>query len=232
MKYKLSSSSAFPLVDIFLEKNQEIQIESGAMVSHNASIKLEGKMNSSSKSNVVGAFKALGRSISSGESFFITKALAIGDEAKITIAPGTTGTIKELIIGQEQWFLNTGAFLASDNNVKYIMKRQKLGGALLGGTGGLFIMKTQGAGTMLVSGYGDIVEMELDGSEEFTIDNNHVLAWSEGLTYSIGVASGLFGFKTGEGLVNRFRGSGRVLIQSRNIESLAQSILPFIPKNN
>lgn len=38
----------------------------------------------------------------------------------------------------------------------------------------------------------------------------------------------MFGFKTGEGLVNRFTGSGKVLIQTRNIQSLAGILSPFM----
>lgn len=232
MKYKLSSSSAFPLVDITLGNSEEIQIESGTMVFHNASIKLSGEMNSNGRGGFTGVLKALGRSMTSGDGFFVAKVKAIGNDAKITLAPATTGTVKELKIGQEQWYLNTGAFLASDGDISYTMGRQKLDRALFGGTGGIFVMKTQGTGTMLISGYGDIVEVELDGSEGLTVDNNHVLAWSEGVSYSIGVASGNFGFKTGEGLVNKFNGRGKLLIQSRNIETLAQAVIPFIPSNN
>lgn len=231
MEYQLSSSSTAPLVEVTLEQNEEIQIESGAMVYHNAAIQLEGKMNSNGKSGFSGALKALGRSVTSGESFFVTKAQAIGGIGKITLAPATPGSVKQLILGQEQWYLNTNAFLASDGDVHYSVERQKLSGAIFGGTGGLFIMKTQGTGRMLVSGYGDIVEIELDGTEEFTVDNHHVLAWSENLSYSIQVASGTFGFKTGEGLVNKFRGTGKILIQSRNIEALAQALIPFLPSN-
>ena len=78
MEYQLSSTSMAPLVEISLNNNEEIQIESGAMVYHNAAVKLEGKMNSNGKGGLGGALKALGRSITSGESFFITKASAIG----------------------------------------------------------------------------------------------------------------------------------------------------------
>ena len=220
MEYQLSSTSMAPLVEISLDNNEEIQIESGAMVYHNAAVKLEGKMNSNGKG---------GLGITSGESFFITKASAIGANGKISLAPASLGSIKEILVGQEQWNLNTGAFLVSEGGVHYIMERQKLDGALFGGTGGLFVMKTQGSGKMLISGYGDIVEIALDGTEDFVVDNQHVLAWTESLSYSIEVASGTFGFKTGEGLVNKFRGKGKILIQSRNVEALAQSIIPFIP---
>ena len=229
MEYQLSSTSTAPLVEISLDDNEEIQIESGSMVYHNAAVKLEGKMNSNGKGGIGGALAALGRSITSGESFFITKASAIGANGKISLAPASLGSIKEILVGQEQWKLNTGAFLVSEDGVHYVMERQKLDGALFGGTGGLFVMKTQGRGKMLISGYGDIVEIVLDGTEDFVVDNQHVLAWTESLSYSINVASGLFGFKTGEGLVNKFRGKGKILIQSRNVEALAQLIIPFIP---
>ncbi|HAJ53476.1 MAG TPA: TIGR00266 family protein, partial [Lactobacillus sp.] len=36
-------------------------------------------------------------------------------------------------------------------------------------------------------------------------------------------------FTTGEGLVNRFTGTGTVYIQTRNIQALANLIEPFIP---
>ena len=85
MEYQLSSTSMAPLVEISLNNNEEIQIESGAMVYHNAAVKLEGKMNSNGKGGLGGALKALGRSITSGESFFITKASAIGTNGKISL---------------------------------------------------------------------------------------------------------------------------------------------------
>ncbi len=231
MEYQLSSTSAFPLVHVTLQDKEEIQIESGAMVYHNPSITLEGKMNSNGKGGIGGALKALGRSITSGESFFITKVKSSTANGQITLAPATPGAVKELNIGQEQWRLNTGAFLASDGDVRYTMERQKLSGALLGGTGGLYVMETQGSGRMLVNGYGDIVEIELDGTEEYIVDNHHVLAWSKSLDYSIEVASGAFGFKTGEGVVNKFKGRGKIMIQSRNMEAFAESIIPFLPSN-
>lgn len=232
MEYRLTSDSVFPLVEISLQQGEEIQIEPGSMVYHNGLVNLEGKMNSNGQGGIGGALRALGRSMTSGESFFITKAQGTAPDAKIVIAPSTPGTIQELPIGQQQWRLNTGAFLASDGDVHYTMQRQKLDGALFGGTGGLFVMETAGSGRMLVAGYGDILEVHLDGSQDYVIDNHHVLAWSHDLNYTIQVASGTFGFKTGEGLVNRFQGVGTVYIQSRNVEALAGMIAPFIPSSS
>ncbi|MBM7689963.1 TIGR00266 family protein [Enterococcus ureilyticus] len=228
MDYNMTENTVFPLVEVALKTGESIQLESGAMVYHNGEINLEGKMNSNGKAGIGGAIRALGRSMSSGESFFITKASGLTDTAKVALAPATPGTIKELQVGSEHWRLNTGAFLACDASVSYNMKRQKLSGAIFGGTGGLFVMETAGSGTLLINSYGDIVELHLDGTKPFVVDNQHVVAWSESLDYNIKIASGLFGFTTGEGVVNEFHGTGTIMIQTRNIEGLAGLISPFV----
>ena len=231
MNYKFTQSTAFPLVEIALSRGEEIKIERGCMVYHSGDVTLEGKMNSDS-GGVGGFLKAMGRSMVSGESFFITRAKGLNDGSKIAIAPSMPGAIRELQLGAQQWRIRDQAFLACDSSVSYEMKRQSFGKAIFGGTGGFFIMETKGNGSMLVNSYGDILEVNMDGSNPLVVDNTHVVAWSTTLNYNIRVASGTFGFTTGEGLVNEFQGVGTVLIQTRNIKSLAEAIGPFIAKSN
>lgn len=232
MNYTLTQSTVFPLVEITLSQGEEIQIESGAMVYHSGDVALEGKMNSGGGGGLGGIVKALGRSVVSGESFFITHAKGMKNGAKIAIAPGTPGAIRELNLGTQQWRLQDQAFLACDSGVSYEMKRQSFGKAIFGGTGGFFVMETRGTGTMLICSYGDILEIQLDGSKPFVVDNTHVVAWSTTLNYEIKVASGIFGFTTGEGLVNEFQGAGSVMIQTRNVKSLAGILKPFFPSGS
>ena len=227
MKYSFTQSTAFPLVEVELAHGEEIQIERGCMVYHNGKVTLEGKMNSNG-SGLGGLVKALGRSMVSGESFFITRAKGTADDAMIALAPAAPGMIRELQVGAEQWRIRDQAFLACDSTVSYVMKRQSFGKAMFGGTGGFFIMESQGNGSMLINSFGDIQEITLDGSRPFVVDNTHVVAWSTTLNYNIKVASGTFGFTTGEGLVNEFSGVGTVLIQTRNLKALAGAIQPFI----
>ena len=231
MNYKLTESTTFPLVEVSLSQGEEIQIERGCMVYHTGDVTLEGKMNSSS-GGLGGFVKALGRSMVSGESMFITRAKGMSNDAKIAVAPGNPGAIRELKLGGQQWHIRDQAFLACDDGVSYEMKRQSFGKAIFGGTGGFFIMETKGTGSMLVSSYGDIVELHMDGTKPFVVDNGHVVAWTTSLSYEIKIASGTFGFTTGEGLVNEFRGVGSILVQTRNIESLAAILKPFFPGNN
>ncbi|MFV0362900.1 MAG: AIM24 family protein [Suipraeoptans sp.] len=131
-------------------------------------------------------------------------------------------------MGQEQWRINDSAFLACDGSVGYDLKKQSFGRAIFGGTGGFFVMETKGSGTMLLNAYGDLFEIVLDGSKPFIADNTHVVAWSNTLSYDLKIASGTFGFTSGEGIVNEFRGVGRVILQSRNVQSLAEMVQPYI----
>lgn len=110
------------------------------------------------------------------------------------------------------------------------MKTQSVGKALFGGTGGFFVMHSSGQGDLLINAYGDIMEINVDEDHPITIDNEHVVAWDDSLDYEIKIASGTFGFTTGEGLVNVFHGTGKVYIQSRNLHSLADALTPFIPQ--
>ena len=194
-------------------------------------VDIVGKLNSNTKG--FGALLgSIGRSLTSGESMFITEATGKSNNSEIGIAPASIGKIEKLTVGSSQYRLNTNAYLASDASVSYKMVRQNISKAFFGGTGGLFVMETQGVGDLLIASFGDIIELEVTPNLPLTVDNNHVLAWSSDLDYNIEVASGTFGFTTGEGLVNTFRGSGKVLIQTRNIESLALDIAKFIPNNS
>lgn len=224
MNYRLSNDGAFPLVLVSLNAGEEMKMESGCMVYHNGKVKLEGKMNTTS-SGIGGFLKAAAKTVVSGEGFFITSAIGTAADGLIAISPSSIGAIRELAVGEEKWRVNDGCFLACDSSVTYTMKRQSVTRALFGGTGGLFVMETEGQGTMIVSGFGDIIDIELDGSAPFVVDNAHVVAWSSSLSYDIKAASGTFGFKTGEGVVNEFTGKGKLLIQTRD---LAQMISPYV----
>lgn len=230
MKYEMTGGTAYPLVKILLDNGETVKIERGSMV-FKKDVEIVGKLNSNTKG--FGALLgSIGRSLTSGESMFITEATGKSNNSEIGIAPASIGKIEKLTVGSSQYRLNTNAYLASDSSVSYKMVRQNISKSFFGGTGGLFVMETQGVGDLLIASFGDIIELEVTPNLPLTVDNNHVLAWSSDLDYNIEIASGTFGFTTGEGLVNTFRGSGNVLIQTRNIESLALDIAKFIPNNS
>ena len=93
-------------------------------------------------------------------------------------------------------------------------------------------MTTQGQGTLLANAYGSIKKIELN-NQEVTIDNAHVVAWSQSLDYSIHLENGFWqSIGTGEGVVNTFRGTGEIYVQSLNLQTLAGLLNRYLPKRS
>lgn len=228
MRFVLTGDSDCPIARLALSRGESVKIENGSMV-YSRGVEISGGLNSKKK-GLGGVLGAIGRSLTSGESMFITTATGTVDDGEIAIAPPIPGKIISLQVGgQQQYRLNTGAFLACDATLDYTMVNQGLSKAVFGGTGGLFVMETNGAGTILVSAFGAILSLDVTPESPLVVDNEHVVAWDASLDYSIQVASGMFGFTTGEGVVNSFNGYGRVYIQTRNLQNLAQAMHPYLP---
>lgn len=228
MRFVLTGDSDCPIARLALSRGESVKIENGSMV-YSRGVEISGGLNSKKK-GLGGVLGAIGRSLTSGESMFITTATGTVDDGEIAIAPPIPGKIISLQVGgQQQYRLNTGAFLACDATLDYTMVNQGLSKAVFGGTGGLFVMETNGTGTILVSAFGDILSLDVTPESPLVVDNEHVVAWDASLNYNIQVASGMFGFTTGEGVVNSFNGYGRVYIQTRNLQNLAQAMHPYLP---
>ena len=112
--------------------------------------------------------------------------------------------------------IEDGMFLACDANVKRnIVARKTLSSAVLGGEG-LFNMSLQGNGAVALESNvpeDELIEIELE-NEELKIDGNLAVCWSSNLDFTVErTTKTLVGSAvSGEGLVNVYRGSGRVLM--------------------
>ncbi|SQF13658.1 HTH DNA-binding protein [Streptococcus pyogenes] len=230
MRFTIDQNMQFPLVEIDLEHGGSVYLQQGSMVYHTENVTLNTKLNGkgSGLGKLVGA---ISRSMVSGESMFITQAMSNGD-GKLALAPNTPGQIVALELGEKQYRLNDGAFLALDGSAQYKMERQNIGKALFGGQGGLFVMTTEGLGTLLANSFGSIKKITLDGGT-MTIDNAHVVAWSRELDYDIHLENGFMqSIGIGEGVVNTFRGHGEIYIQSLNLEQFAGTLKRYLPTSS
>lgn len=112
--------------------------------------------------------------------------------------------------------IEDGMFLACDANVKRnIVARKTLSSAILGGEG-LFNMSLQGNGAVALESNvpeDELIEIEL-GNDELKIDGNLAVCWSSNLDFTVErTTKTLVGSAvSGEGLVNVYRGTGRVLM--------------------
>jgi uncharacterized protein (AIM24 family) len=124
--------------------------------------------------------------------------------------------------------ISDGAFVAATSGVDLKVRTQNIGNALFGQSGGFFITETTGSGQLVVSGFGSMSQLEVKPGQDIVIDNAHVVCWDSALRYDISVAtsqsSGFLGnlvnsVTSGEGMVLRFSGTGKVLVCSRNRET-------------
>ena len=112
--------------------------------------------------------------------------------------------------------IEDGMFLACDANVKRnIVARKTLSSAILGGEG-LFNMSLQGNGAVALESNvpeDELIEIELE-NDELKIDGNLAVCWSSNLNFTVErTTKTLVGSAvSGEGLVNVYRGTGRVLM--------------------
>ena len=102
---------------------------------------------------------------------------------------------------------------------------------LLGGES-LFFIRThsgRGSGTVFYNSCGAVKELTVNPGDDLSVDTGHPVAFTDGVSKRVGKVDGLISLIAGgEGLVMRFRGGGRVLVQTRNLVSLEEKLFPFL----
>lgn len=125
-----------------------------------------------------------------------------------------------LLMDVDDWngylVIEDGLFLACNSELKHkAVMRSNLSSAAMGGEG-LFNLGLIGGGVVALESYvprEELIEIELE-NDELKIDGNMAIAWSGSLTFTV-ERSGktLMGSAaSGEGLVNVYRGTGKVLM--------------------
>ncbi len=215
-----------PMVKVDLRQGESVWCESDAMVMIDSTIDLKGRMQG-------GLLQAAMRTLANGESFFQQEITASRGDGICLLAPKLPGAVKILDVGAIQYRVSDQAYMAASAGVSLTAKLQNIGTAFFGGTGGLFVGETSGAGQVAVSGFGMIVALDLTAGREVTIDTGHLVAWDTRMHYEIAAGTaqnqGLLGtlvnsVTSGEMMVLKVRGPGKVIIYSRNRSNFHQWI--------
>lgn len=124
-----------------------------------------------------------------------------------------------ILLDVGQWnglVLEDGLFLACSGSVQQrVVARSTLSSAALGNEG-LFNLCLRGPGVAALESpvpREELIEFQLN-NDQLRIDGNMAIAWSDSLTFTVeqSTRSLLGSAVSGEGLVNVFRGTGRVLM--------------------
>jgi uncharacterized protein (TIGR00266 family) len=223
MQHQLIDTPDFGMLQItFDQAGESIVAESGAMVAMDTGIDMKTSMRG-------GLLAAAKRKLLGGESLFQNTFTSKGPGQRLFLAPGPEGDLRAMHLQPGQnFFLQSGAYVAHVGD--QLVLDTKFGGVkgFFGGAG-FFMLKVTGPGTLYYCSYGALHEIDVP-PEGYTVDNDHLVGFSEGLTYNVRKFGGFRGlFFSGEGLVCDFTGQGRLYLQTRNAGALAAFLQPFRP---
>ena len=201
----------FRQVEIILDGTLPVKTQAGAMQIIAGDVTMETGVKSAK-----GFLGELAKSAVTNETAVKPEYRGIG---KVILEP----TYKHIILQNvAEWgagglVIEDGMFLASDGNVNHavVQNTQSLSTALLSGEG-LYNLCFTGVGVVALESYvplEELIEYELN-DDVLKVDGNIVVCWSGSLEFNIEKSTkNLLGsLASGEGLVNAYRGTGKVWV--------------------
>jgi uncharacterized protein (TIGR00266 family) len=209
MESEIRNRPSFANVLVHLQPGEMIIAEADAMASMSSGLRLVTRWNG-------GVVAAILRRAFGGESLFVNEFHA-DTPAELVLTQALPGDIECMQLKGTSLFLQPGAFLACERGVR--LGIQWAGFASWAGGEGLFRLVVSGRGRVWFSAYGGIYTREV--TDEYIVDSGHLVGYEPTIQIRVGLAGGLFSsFLSGEGLVTRVRGPGRIYLQSRNFSAL------------
>ncbi len=216
LQHTLDCKPDFCFLTVQLPKGRTLKVEASAMATMDVNLKMKTK-----------AKGGLSRFLT-GESIFINEFSADGGPGEICIAPGPPGDMEHVHLDGDTIYLQNSAFVASGPDVTVESKWQGMMKGFFSGEK-LFLIRCSGRGDLWFNTYGALFEVDVSG--DYVVDTGHIVAFTEGLEYSVTRVGGYKSlFLSGEGFVCRFSGEGKVWIQTRQLPAFRQWVWPFRPQ--
>lgn len=200
-RFRIEGRPDYAFLTVQLPANQTLKVEASAMATMDTHLRMKTKLRG-----------GLGRFLT-GESIFVNEFTAENVPGEIGIAPGAPGDLGHVYLRNETVYLQNSAFVACDPAVNLETKWQGFMKGFFSGES-FFLVRASGKGDLWFNTYGGMIELDVDG--DYVVDTGNIVAFTDGLDYSISKIGGYKSlFFSGEGLVCRFKGKGKVWIQTR-----------------
>lgn len=215
MKYEIRYKPAFASVFLTLQPGDRITAEAGAMVSMASRLSMTTQFSG-------GLIPALLKKFLGGETLFVNEFKnTTGEPQELVLSQSSIGDIVVVELKNNEICFQPGAYIAHTPGVQIGMNWAGFSSWLAGE--GLFKLKLSGKGLVFFGGYGGLTQKRVDG--EYVVDTGHLVAYDPQIKMNIQMAGGLIGSVTsGEGLVNRLSGQGRIYLQSRSVDGLVRFV--------
>lgn len=225
MQLDIQYRPAHSLAIVHLDASETIRAEASAMIGMSTNIQVEttGPLNRK-QGGLLGGFK---RAVLGGETFFTNTFTATGAPGQVMLAPSLCGDMVVHELSGDDLFIQGSSYVAAPDSVRLDTRWQGFKAFFSGES--LFFLHAQGHGPVLINAFGAVEIIDLDG--ELIVDTGHLVAFTAGIQYEVATASrGLIAsFLSGEGLVLRMFGRGRLYIQSRNPSEYGGAVGRLLP---
>jgi len=221
VKYEIKYKPSYSMLVVNLSEGEKITAEAGTMTYMDSNIEVHTRKREQS------FLGSLGLAIL-GQSFFVNDYSASKGSGEAAFVSAPIGDIETLEVKQDQgYIIQKAAYIASTENVDLDVKWEGFTKGLFGQ--GLFLIKVTGNGILFINTFGAIDKHILTTGQTLTVDNFHLVAFSDTCSYEVtkfgGLKETLLG---GEGLVTRITGLGEVYIQTKNLREFVEWLWPLI----
>jgi uncharacterized protein (TIGR00266 family) len=219
VKYEIRYKPAFATIFLTLKPGERIFAEAGSMASMAGQLAMTTQF-------FGGLIPGLLKAFLGGESLFLNHFSNPTQEPReLVLTQSSIGDITNITLNGNELCLQPGAYIAHTPGIKVSLQWAGISSFVAGE--GLFKLKLSGRGMVFLGAYGGLSEVMV--KDEFTVDSGHLVAYDPAIKMNIGLSGGLLGsVASGEGLVNRLQGRGKIYLQSRSVGGLVKYLKPKI----
>lgn len=216
MKFEIKYKPSYAMLVTTLDQGETITAESGAMTYLTPNIEVRTRKREKS------LLGSLGLSLIGGQSFWVNDYTAVNGQGEAAFVAAPVGDIKQLDLAPGAGYvIQKSAYIASTAGIDLDVKWEGFTKGLFGQ--GLFMLRATGSGQMFINTFGAIDTHTLQAGQTLTVDNFHLVGFSQSCSYKVtrfgGLKETLF---SGEGLVTQITGPGEVHIQTKNLQEFTE----------
>lgn len=210
MNFDVSSDPSYTTVTVTLDQGEQLGAQPGAMLSRSSAIAVETSVGGDD------GLMGMAKRVASDERDLTSNTFyAERDGGTVTLVPEDPGDVVPLNLTERGPLkVQSGAVLGWEPLVEKATAVNEVGNMF--SSGELTVLSLSGHGWAFLAAVGGIETERVEPGDPLTVDEDHLIAWTDGLGVSRrrdgNLKSTVLG---GEGVVTEFTGSGTVWLQTR-----------------
>lgn len=227
MRVTRTDDAAYRAAYLFLEANESAHVAHDAMLMMAHGIEVAASFGSG------GLRRAIGRKMFGGETLWTGTYTAQVHDAWVAVAPARPGDVTHVCLQPgDAVNIEQGAFLACSDDVT--LSARWAGVRNIAMREGATVLQARGQGELVFCTYGALLNLpRLEDRQSMIVDTGHLVAWDHTVDIEVGaLGSAAAAAASGEGLVARVTGPGRVWVQTRKEQQVGSWLSPERRQND